>query len=53
LNPKFPSAYDTRGYIYEALDRKDEAIADFRKALELDPSNEKRKEPLKRLGVTP
>ena len=53
LDPKNAPAYDTRGHIFEALDRKDEAIADFRKALELDPSDEDYKENLKRLGVTP
>jgi tetratricopeptide (TPR) repeat protein len=32
-------AYDTRAHIYEALGRKEEALADFRKALALNPDN--------------
>jgi len=38
---------------YEKLGQRDTAIADFRKALELDPSQEESKKGLKRVGVIP
>lgn len=46
-------AYKLRGGILTALDRRDQAIADFRKALELDPSDDSVKKSLKDLGATP
>lgn len=44
-----------RGHIYEAVGRRDDAIADFRKAIELDPGPASRssREGLVRLGVAP
>ena len=55
LNPRDASAYYyyNRRLAYKKLGQRDKAIADFHKAFELAPSNEKRKEPLKLLGVTP
>jgi len=47
------SAYYNRGLPYAKKDDKAHAIADFRKALEIDPSAQKAKDALKRLGVTP
>lgn len=52
----FAAAYDTRGHIYEALGRRNEAVADFRKALALEPQNPSAhltRQGLLRLGVTP
>jgi Flp pilus assembly protein TadD len=46
-------AYKLRGGVLGRMGRRDEAIADFRKALELDPSDESVKKNLKDLGVTP
>jgi tetratricopeptide (TPR) repeat protein len=46
-------AYTNRGYTYEKKGDKDQAIADFRKALEINPSDQDAKDNLKRLGVTP
>jgi Flp pilus assembly protein TadD len=45
---------ETRGLIYEALGKKTEAIADYRKALTLKGSDDGRlnKTRLRRLGVT-
>jgi tetratricopeptide (TPR) repeat protein len=40
---------DTRAHIYEALGRREEAIADFRRALEADPELQSSKEGLARL----
>lgn len=50
------AAYDTRGHIYEVLGRRDGAVADFRKALALDPQNPSAhlaRQGLLRLGVIP
>jgi tetratricopeptide (TPR) repeat protein len=52
----FAAAYDTRGHIYEALGRHDEAVAAFRKALALEPQNPSAhltRQGLLRLGVIP
>jgi len=46
------TALDTRGHIYEVLEQKAKAIADFRKAIELGSSNEESKKALKRLSAT-
>ena len=53
LRSHFASAYVNRGAAYENKGDKEPAIADFRKALEIDPSFQEAKEGLKRLGVTP
>jgi len=41
------------GRVFEALGRKDEAIADFRRALVLDPNDQDSKGELKKLGANP
>ncbi len=53
LRSHFASAYVNRGAAYENKGDKEQAIADFRKALKINPSYQKAKEGLKRLGVTP
>jgi Flp pilus assembly protein TadD len=53
LDPRHLMAYKLRGGVLGGMGRRDEAIADFRKALELDPSDESVKKNLKDLGVTP
>jgi regulator of sirC expression with transglutaminase-like and TPR domain len=50
LHPDDPDALETRGLIFEALGRKQEAIADFRRALAMAP-NLRSKDALKRLGA--
>ena len=56
LQPDSPNAPDTRGSIFEALGRRDEAIADFRRALSVGADNPdvqiRGKEALKRLGIS-
>ena len=52
-NPNYAITYTNRGYAYEKKGDKDQAIADFRKALEINPSTQDAKDSLKRLGVTP
>ncbi len=47
------SAYFHRGVAYVAKGDKEQAIADFRKALEIDPSNQLAKIGFDVLGVTP
>jgi Tfp pilus assembly protein PilF len=47
------SAYSNRGVAYVAKRDKEQAIADFRKALEIDPSNQLAKIGFDVLGVTP
>ena len=49
LAPRNAAAYDTRGHIHEAADRKEAAIADFKKALELRPDIKSSHDGLKRL----
>jgi tetratricopeptide (TPR) repeat protein len=57
LRPDVARYLDTRGLIFEALGRREEAIADFRRALSLDPHDAELQassgEALKRLGATP
>ena len=53
MEPNDSSALDTRGHIFEALGRREEAIADFRRALAIDPGMQESKDALKRLGAAP
>lgn len=53
LRPDHAPTLNTRGHILEALGRRQEAIADFRRALELDPTIQASKDALKRLGAAP
>ena len=56
LGPRDPNALDTRAQILKALDRKEEAIRDFRAALALDPGAELKTSilaALRELGVEP
>jgi tetratricopeptide (TPR) repeat protein len=50
LVPNDPVALNIRGSIYEALYRTDEGMADYRKALALDPFQAESREALQRLG---
>ena len=52
----YAPAYDTRAHVYEALGHREKAVADFRKALMLDPHNplaHMTREGLARLGAVP
>ena len=51
--PDNASFLDTRGQIYAALGRREEAIADLKKALSIDRDHKESREALQRLGVTP
>ena len=53
LNPKYALAYGSRGLAYETKGDYDRAIADYSKAIELDPNLAPAKEGLKRLGLSP
>ncbi len=53
LRPNDASTLDTRGSIFEALGWREEAIADFRRALSKAPTMQSSKDGLKRLGVEP
>jgi len=53
LRPDDAATLGTRGLIYEALGRLEEAIADFRRALTLDPNMRESSDALKRLGASP
>ncbi len=53
LNPWNALAYFHRGYAYEKKGDEDRAIADFRRALEINPRMLDAKVRLKRLGATP
>ena len=46
-------AYKLRGGILGVLGKRDQAIADFRKVLELNPANENAKKNLRDLGAAP
>jgi tetratricopeptide (TPR) repeat protein len=52
-SPRYAWGLETRGLIFEALGRKQEAIADFREALKINPSLAPSMEALKRLGAGP
>lgn len=51
--PDEPGLRFSRGIIYEALNQRDEAIADLRFALRSEPDNEDIRDALKRLGAAP
>jgi tetratricopeptide (TPR) repeat protein len=51
LDPNYLPALETRAQIFEALGRREEAIADFRRALALDPKLKESAEGLERLGA--
>jgi tetratricopeptide (TPR) repeat protein len=53
IEPKRTDARVHRGFAYEALGREEDAIADFRGALALDPKDEFASRGLKRLGASP
>jgi len=53
LDPKFGEAYFVRGQLHEALGRRQEAIADFRRALALEPARTEIADELKRLEAQP
>jgi tetratricopeptide (TPR) repeat protein len=48
-----PDYFITRAKVHEARSERDTAIADFSKALELDPGSKQAKGGLSRLGATP
>jgi Tfp pilus assembly protein PilF len=52
IDPNDPNAYDTRGTIHVKLGLRDKAIADFRKALQLNPAMQSSAEALRKLGAT-
>jgi len=53
INPKQPGFIETRAEIYEKLNRRDEAIADYRAALAGNPEMKSAKDGLARLGAIP
>jgi len=53
LDPEDAAAYNNRGVTYEKKGDEEQAITDLRKALEINPSYQKAKDALKKLGVTP
>ena len=53
LSPNSAFALNARGQILEALGRRQDAIADFRQALAIDPNIEDSRDGLRRLGATP
>jgi tetratricopeptide (TPR) repeat protein len=52
INPKSALAYSNLGWTYEAMGDEREAITQYRKALEIDPSLEAARDNLKLLGAT-
>jgi tetratricopeptide (TPR) repeat protein len=50
FDPSYVEAYNNRGLTYEALDRRAEAIADFRKAQSIDSGDQVSKQQLRMLG---
>lgn len=53
LKPNEARTLDIRGHILEALGRREEAIADFRRALSIEPRMRGSRDGLKRLGASP
>ena len=52
LSPDHPDALDTRGSIFEALGRREDAISDYKRALIKNPQLQTSIDALKRLGVS-
>jgi tetratricopeptide (TPR) repeat protein len=52
LRPNDAATLGIRGHIFEALGRREEAIADFRRALANNPDMQENKDALKRLGAS-
>ena len=52
INPKSALAYCNLGWTYEAIGDERKAIADYRKALEIDPSLEAARDNLTLLGMS-
>jgi len=53
LTDRSSTAYSHRGYAYEMLNNRNGAIADYRKALDIDPRNEAARTNLARLDPRP
>jgi len=53
IRPNDAVTLDIRGHIFEALGRREEAIADFRRALSIEPKQRSSTQALKRLGAAP
>ena len=53
FNPNYAAAYSNRGNLFEAKGRREEAIADFQRALAINPNHERSRDALKRLGAAP
>lgn len=53
LSTRSSTAYSHRGYAFEMLNNRNEAIADYRRALDLDPGNEAARTSLARLSPSP
>lgn len=50
LDPRRAATYNDRGTTYEKINNRSAAIADYRKALDLDPNFMAARDNLKRLG---
>ena len=53
LNPNDATAYNNRGGAYYRKGDKEQATANYRKALEIDPSDQEAEINIKLLGATP
>jgi tetratricopeptide (TPR) repeat protein len=53
MTPDDPDYIETRAEIYEQLGQRDQAIADYRAALKLNPKKDGSRQGLQRLGVAP
>lgn len=56
FDPGYAAAYDTRAHAHERQGLREEAIADYRKALALDPTNNLAhitRKGMERLGAKP
>jgi len=49
FSPSYVEAYNNRGLTDDALDRRAEAVADFRKAQSIDPADQVSKQHLRML----
>jgi tetratricopeptide (TPR) repeat protein len=53
LNAQYADAYAYRGYVYMRLRQREQAIADLRKALQLEPNNTFARDTLRSIGAAP
>ena len=53
IDPNYAEAYSNRDNLFEAKGRREDAIAEFRRALAINPNHERSRDALNSLGAAP